>query len=308
MDVFRRSFTSEKKDCNCKHGAGQVWWFTSQVVGIPLLTNLSSQDEPSDGAFFRKGFHMSKERKRRGAKGMATSGRSRRGGLSSDAGRGAATARPFKQNVADPGDLQVFAYEINFGPMEIEDGVSRLTDSERDAIDGISNELRTTKASKLVSRLEEMTKRFPDVPKLWNHLAVAYESARRKSDYERIVEETHHRFPDYLFGTLNLALLRLHQGRPEEVPRILEGKFLLHDLQGGRMRYHISEVRTFLVLLARYFLAIDAIENAASHLDSLEQLDPEHPATKNVRAAMLAKLIQHRLFGSRKTSGSQMKD
>jgi hypothetical protein len=188
--------------------------------------------------------------------------------------------------------LPQYCYEIVNEPVEDNATDYGLTQDDLNRIQEISQELHDKKPSRLVKRLEAMIEEYPQVPKLWNHLAIAYQSAGREQDYQRVVEETYRRFPDYLFGIINYAMLRLHEGHPEEIPTILRGTFVLHELQGGRMTFHISEVISFYGLLACYFLEIGDREKGARNLDAMEVLDPDHPMTVQVRSKMLLSLAE----------------
>lgn len=186
---------------------------------------------------------------------------------------------------------ELFCYEIVDEPIEESPSDYGLTAEQLDEIQHVSQELHDTKPAKLVTRLEAMIDQFPQVPKLWNHLAIAYQAAGRTKDYERVAEETYRRFPEYLFGIINYAMLRLQQGQTDEVPQILHGTFALHELQNGRITYHTSEIRSFYALLALYFMDIGEREKAGRILDALEQLDPDHPVTAMVRSRMMLSLM-----------------
>lgn len=183
-----------------------------------------------------------------------------------------------------------FRYEISDDPLEEDPAIYGLTPAEFKAILQISEKVNTKRPGRYVRQLEKLIEKYPQVPKLWNHLAIAYRSAGRLEDYERIAEETLLRFPDYLFGIVLLAMLRLDQRRPEEVTKILGGRIALHDLQHGRLHYHLSEVLAYYGLMVRYHLALGKRELAARYLDSLEQLAPDHPVTEQARSQMLLSL------------------
>lgn len=185
-----------------------------------------------------------------------------------------------------------FAYEIDDEPVVESPADYGLTQVELDSLQQVSQELHDNGAAPMVGRLVALVKKYPQVPKLWNHLGVAYEAVGRMDDSERIIEETHRRFPDYLFGKISLGMLRLTQDRANEIPEILGGTFLLHELQHGRMTYHISEIMAFYAFLGQYILAVGNRERAARYLDALESLEPEHPLTEMLRSQMLLSLSE----------------
>jgi hypothetical protein len=121
---------------------------------------------------------------------------------------------------------------------------------------------------------------------------VAYNATERSEDANRIIEETYRRFPTYLFAITNYGMVRITQGHPEDVPKILGGNFLLHRVQEGRTRFHISEAVSFFGLLGHYFLAIHQPKQAAVYLDILEKIAPDHPMTQQVRSQMLLAMAE----------------
>lgn len=185
------------------------------------------------------------------------------------------------------GTAGTVSYEIDYDPIEVDPANYGMTAEELGRVTRISQEIYENHSADKISTIESLIEKYPQFPRLWNHLAVVYQSAGRDADAERVIEETYRRFPDYLFGISNYALLRLQQGHPEDVPRILKGTFALHELQNGRTHFHVSEVTNFFGMLAYYFLEIGELETAARYLDTLEEINPEHPMTETVRSKLI---------------------
>lgn len=204
--------------------------------------------------------------------------------------------RPLKKKLTDWLRLRpaepAFAYEIEDEPVVESPADYGLTAGEYQSIQQVSQDLHEQGAAKFVATLEKLVEQYPQMPRLWNYLGVAYEAAGRTADAQRIIEEIPRRFPDYLFGMISLGMLRLSQDRPDEIPQILGGTFILHELQHGRMTYHISEITAFYAFLGRYFLASGDRGRAARYLDALESLEPEHPLTQMLRSQMLLSLSE----------------
>lgn len=190
--------------------------------------------------------------------------------------------------------------EISDDPVEEDPAIYGLTAAEYETIQDIAEKVNAEKPGQFVEQLEQMVEQYPQVPKLWNYLAAAYQSAGRLEDCERIAEETYRRFPDYLFGFVMLAMLRLDQGRADDVTAMFDGKIAIHDLQHGRLSYHISEIMAYYLLMVRYHLAIGKSELAGRYLDGMEQLEPKHPATEQARSQMLLDLAETMLQATRR--------
>ncbi len=206
---------------------------------------------------------------------------------------GRSPTRPIaEQDPKRPVVIQLVSYEITTEPIDDDLRELGLTAEQRKRINRISEELHGPHPDRLTPTLEKLVEEFPDVPKVWNYLAVAYQAAGRHEDSERVIEETYRRFPDYLFGMTNYGMQRLHKGHPEDVPGILHGKFALHEQMQGRQRFHLSEASSYFGLLASYFLAIQDLEQASTYLDMLEELAPEHPLTRQIRSQMMLALFE----------------
>lgn len=190
--------------------------------------------------------------------------------------------------------------EVSDEPVVEDPAIYGLTAEEYQQIQDISEKVNFERPGQFVVRLEQLIEQYPQVPKLWNHLAVAYQSAGRQADYERIVEETYRRFPDYWFGFVLLATLRLDQKRADDVTAMLGGKLAIQDLQHGRLSYHISEIMAYYLLMVRYHLALGKPEWAGRYLDDMEQLEPKHPATEQARSRMLLDMAETMLQATRR--------
>jgi tetratricopeptide (TPR) repeat protein len=133
-----------------------------------------------------------------------------------------------------------------------------------------------------IAILLPLIEQYPDLPKLYNFLHVAYQVLGDRANARRIVEETIERFPDYLFGRIGYANDCLERGELDKVSEIFEGKFELKLLYPEREVFHLSEVMNFNTLVARYYLAKGDRTQAEIRYKLLRQLDPEHPHTRLV--------------------------
>jgi tetratricopeptide (TPR) repeat protein len=183
--------------------------------------------------------------------------------------------------------IELVSYEISYDPVEDDYTEWGLSREDYDHITEVSARLHAGSPATMVAELEALTKKHPRCPKVWNHLCVAYQHSGRTADARRLIAETYRKFPDYLFGVVNYCQLRLHEGFVDEIPGILKHDFALHHWLRGRKVYHISEVTTFFCLLAMYYAEIEEPKTAASYLDALEELNPDHPLTQTARSRLL---------------------
>ena len=184
-----------------------------------------------------------------------------------------------------PGDndsavLELFTYELTEDPLP-DPYLDSLSPADRDRIDRIAHDFRHCPRD-YVARLESCVRDFPDYPKVYNYLTVAYQDAGRYEDAKRLIRETCRRFPDYLFGVANYAFLCIQEGHPEKVPVVLGNRLALHHFCGGRRCFHVSEFVTLNALLAFYFWAIGKPDVAMTYRDALRKVAPDHSLTRRV--------------------------
>jgi len=179
--------------------------------------------------------------------------------------------------------LELVTYELTDEPME--DRRYPLIGPEDEAlVEEICSQL-WEKGASFVGPLEALVQKYPDIPRLYNYLSVAYNAAGLTDKVKDLIRETYRRFPDYLFGITNYGHLCISEGHPEEVARILNGKFSIHSLYPDRRRYHMSEMAAFVTLMAHYFIAIHDYDMALTHLDMLRRLPSHSPSVRQMQAA-----------------------
>jgi tetratricopeptide (TPR) repeat protein len=171
--------------------------------------------------------------------------------------------------------VRLYNYQISFEPME-DPQIAALPPEARERIERTA-ELLQERPRKALAELERLVKEFPHLPPLHNHLTIARRDAGDHAGAIRLIRETYERFPDYLFGMTNYALLRLQDGHPEEVPEILRHAPDLPALFPGREVFHVSEYAAFHSTVAEYHLAIGEEEQARQRYESLLEICPEHP-------------------------------
>ncbi len=176
---------------------------------------------------------------------------------------------------------QLISYEISNAPLE-DTAYDRLPESVKDELERLYDLLRK-KPKEAVSLLLPLIERYPDIPQLYNYLYSAYQLLHEQANAQRILDEMLERFPDYLFGRLAHARNYLERGDLDKVSEIFEGKFDLKLLYPDRERFHTSEVLNFGSTMAWYFHAKGDRNRAEMYYNLLQQIDPEHEATRFVK-------------------------
>jgi len=140
---------------------------------------------------------------------------------------------------------------------------------------------------KAIPLLLELIEKYPLVPKFYNFLNVAYTKTGESQQANKTAFEIYQKFPDYLFGKTNYALISLQKGEPEKIPEIFDNKLDLQSLYPQRNKFHISEYTGFATVMALYYLDTGKYEAAKTYYESLEELNPESQLTERVRKRFL---------------------
>lgn len=117
--------------------------------------------------------------------------------------------------------------------------------------------------------LKEVIAAAPDLPSVYNHLALAYEMQGRKEEAYQIVKETLDRFPDYLFARAAMARRLAQEKRFEEARTLLDPLLRLTEL-------HITEFRAMVMAEMELALAEKRSDVARSWLNMWRNLEEDH--------------------------------
>lgn len=141
--------------------------------------------------------------------------------------------------------------------------------------------------------IQQQIEKFPDSPQLKNYLSVWYSNVGDiEKSYETnkwIVAE----HPDYIFGKFNLVNEFFKNKASEKIPEILGKEMNLKALYPERDTFHIDEVTGFFSLAAKYYGAINKIEEAESQLKKLEEIAPDFQITSDTRLQLLTARMKH---------------
>lgn len=189
--------------------------------------------------------------------------------------------------------------EMAFTTMPIEHPeLQKMSPGDRRKLDEASP-MAKTHPGKALPILMELLMEYPKVPAIYNYISTAYAFSGRNEDRLDVIQETIKRFPGYLFGKTALAEYYLETGNHREIPKIFDGQFDLRRLYPDVEVFHISEVRAFFSVMARYFARVGNISRALYYYFFMERLEPENPAIKVVAREIVRKEMD-RLMRSRK--------
>ena len=176
------------------------------------------------------------------------------------------------------GEIEELGYDIVDEPWP-DPHLDAMSPAEREEFEVVGTAITAGESEDVLDRLAALLDRFPNYPTLHNFHAVALQSAGLDEEATRVIEETARRFPDYLFGRINLAGQLIQRGEPEGVPAVFDGQMALARLYPERNgRFHVSEFVAFHTLLGEYFAALGDLENAEIYLELVEDVSPDHPS------------------------------
>jgi len=163
-----------------------------------------------------------------------------------------------EQDVLEDGEPPFQSFQCTDEPRRDENW-KKMHDGDDERLNQLHDSIRggKTEIKRSIKQLIKLKKKYPNVPTIYNFLAVAYSHLGNTIKTYHMLKETHKKFPDYLFGKITLAEYRMNVGHYEEVPDILDHKLQLYlhypDVKGVPT-FHISEVGSFYTLLGRYYI------------------------------------------------------
>ncbi|MBK8905318.1 MAG: tetratricopeptide repeat protein [Anaerolineaceae bacterium] len=163
-------------------------------------------------------------------------------------------------------ELFMLGFEITNEP-ELVEGVSEAILDKYEVTYELLMEDKVVEAEPL---LHEIIAEAPEFYSAYNQLAVVYEKQGRRQEARKLVEETHERFPDYLFARVALARMKIQEKRIEEARDLLKPMLMLP-------RLHISEFRALARAQMDLALANNQPESARAWLKMWQQVEEDNP-------------------------------
>jgi tetratricopeptide (TPR) repeat protein len=165
-----------------------------------------------------------------------------------------------------PTELLLIGFEITDEPEPVAGIPVEILDQFADAYDLILED-ETAEAEQL---LKEIIAAAPEFYSAYNHLGMVYERQGRFQEAHQLVEETHARFPDYLFSRVAMARILIKKDDVEEARALVEPIL-------RRSKLHYSEFRALAQVQMDLALADKQPETARTWLGFWEQVDPDDP-------------------------------
>jgi len=193
--------------------------------------------------------------------------------------------------------LYVTHYEITDEPIK-EPAYQRLPKSVRTKLDTLYQEAHIN-PEQTIPELLKLKKKYPNVPQIYNYLAVAYSRAGEIKQAEAITQENIRRHPNYLFARINQAQFYLKRKEYDKIPEIFNDKYDLQMLYPKRKRFHISEVANFLGIMGIYFCRTNQRDIAEKYNEILQEIAPDFPIAKvlnrELNPGLMTRILKHLL-------------
>lgn len=198
-------------------------------------------------------------------------------------------SRAERLGAASPGPaavVQVFSFEVDHEPVGhpecdvmSEQDRSRLQEIGSALIEGAAGD----RSREFIANLEVLRARYPRIPVIWNFLGTAFDLSGDQASAERLIEETHREFPDYLFGIASYVRLCIRRGEMDAVEQLIGRKLFIGAMYPDRHRFHVSEVLAYTSVVIEYLFLNGEADKARPSLKIMEQLAPDHPETTRCR-------------------------
>lgn len=119
--------------------------------------------------------------------------------------------------------------------------------------------------------------KYPQSPMLYTLLMGYYRDVDDIESVDRTLDSLVEKFPDYLFGKVNLAWRYARLKQPEKIQELLNNKFEIYDLDPKKL-YHVSEIAAFYGMTCSYFTLVDNLYRALYSYAVVFDAYPEHPS------------------------------
>jgi tetratricopeptide (TPR) repeat protein len=171
-------------------------------------------------------------------------------------------------------------YEITDEPIE-ERAYRQLPKSVKGRLEKLHHDAQFHPMS-AIEKLLKLRKKYPQVPQIYNYLAVAYSRTGEIEKLEEITKENIRKNPNYLFAKINYAEFCLQREEYEKIPEIFDQKFDLQMLYPNRKKFHVTEFANFMGVIGIYFLRTGQRELAERYNKTLQEIASEYPAAERL--------------------------
>jgi len=142
-----------------------------------------------------------------------------------------------------------------------------------------------------IPKLLKLKAEYPNIPMIYNYLAMAYGQIRDYSAMEVMCVENYTKNPDYLFAKINYAEMCLGKEEYEKIAKIFDNKFDLKLLYPDRNEFHISEFEGFTGIVCIYFYKIGKKKPVKILYNSLKEVSPDSAIFRRVNRMLYPSLM-----------------
>ena len=177
--------------------------------------------------------------------------------------------------------FKILEYDITMDPLP-DRHYKKLPDHIKHKIDNLYYMVLKKLDTKTISELEDLISKYPNFPRLYNYLSIAYSRSGNQEKHKEIIEKNYQLNPDYLFARLNYAEYCNQKGDHKKIAEIFDHKFDLKLLYPKRKKFHISEVANFMALIGIYFSKMGERETAETYYNILAEIADDYPMTQKL--------------------------
>ena len=136
-----------------------------------------------------------------------------------------------------------------------------------------------------LEKVLSLKKQVPASPEVDNLLTYLYIQHRKLAEAEKLIEAGYKNYPDYFFAKINYADQLLRKKQYPKVAEIFPSDEL-KDSSSQRTQYHVTEYRSFMVLMSRYYLALGKRYKAIEFYQNAHLADPAHTTIMALEKAL----------------------
>lgn len=176
-------------------------------------------------------------------------------------------------------------------PME-EQNLAKMPQHDKEQLWALYGEIRESTEA-VLPKLIALKNRYPQVPCIYNYVAYAYALLQQEQQNFNILCETTRLFPEYFFGKISLAEYYINHNDHRKIPGIFNNKFEIYEHYPESVEvFHISEVRSFYIVIGRYFVRTNNLTRALYCYFTVEEVDPEHLALRQLGDEIVGKELK----------------
>lgn len=144
-------------------------------------------------------------------------------------------------------------------------------------------ELSEQSPKKALPKVLEFSKDFPDVPEVLNLLTFLYIARRKIGKADHLIEKNFQKNPYYFIARLNYADLCLRRKEYQKFIELFNHKTNLPDLFPNKKMFHLSEFRSFMVLMSEYFFEMGSSSLSECYIYLATRIFPDHPSVNRLK-------------------------